>query len=453
MPLPASLVQSAAFSGGNGLVCTLSGVTIGNLIVVSAGYNASGGTGTHASASSGVFWLDNTNNQARDSPILGGTAGQMYGLATAASVSVTVAGNGPSEVDATIWEFTPGGVEYLFASTNGTSAAPAVSITPGFGGQPIVAACGRPSGQITAAPGAPWTGSGALPALGNSAYLVDSGGGLETATWTGANAGWATGAVSYMPTKWQYHLELGAQFGTALSGVKLLQPIVGDLIIVAALIYGSGAGSTGPTISDTGSGGWSNFNSIPVTTLVGSGLNAMLATWWKIATAADYNGGSGFTVTVAGTVGTSSHQVVCDAEIFRIVNPAAPFITVDLAASSTAFAGSSVSTASWSPSVGSAHPGSLDELCYTCRAGLISVAAPSGTNTFTATSSAANIRELQPTGFVRGALVCQGMIGGLQASATAGTNVFELTWTGAQAVLVAAGTFFYLGADTQVLIV
>jgi len=31
--------------------------------------------------------------------------------------------------------------------------------------------------------------------------------------------------------------------------------------------------------------------------------------------------------------------------------------------------------------------------------------------------------------------------------------VFELTWTGAQAVLVAAGTFFYLGADTQVLIV
>jgi len=108
MPLPASLVQSAAFSGGNGLVCTLSGVTIGNLIVVSAGYNASGGTGTHASASSGVFWLDNTNNQARDSPILGGTAGQMYGLATAASVSVTVAGNGPSEVDATIWEFTPG---------------------------------------------------------------------------------------------------------------------------------------------------------------------------------------------------------------------------------------------------------------------------------------------------------------------------------------------------------
>lgn len=456
MPLSPSLVQSAAFTGANNLAVSLSNVNVGDLIVITSGFNASGGTGPTMVSSSGVYWLDGTGNFGKIlATVLGAQCGLYYGIATASSVSATIAGNAPTEIDATIWEFSTGGISYASASTNFSGGSPrAVSITPNFPNQIVVGAAARASGgQVTAAPGAPWTASGALPAIGNSVSVIDASGAIETASWTGTGGQtWALGLNSFMASAWQYHLDLSAQFGgtTGPIGPQLVKPALGDLMVVAWWARGTGGAPTGPTITDTGSGGWNQIANI-APTAIDSGQVGMLAMWWKIAAAADVNGGAGFSVTITGHTGGTGQSISAEVDVFRITNPGTPAISIDLAANTTAVAADGT-TASWSPSVGSGGAGQIaDELCVTFL-GAITPGAPAGSNTFTGVTTAANLKELQPTGFVRGDLVGQYMVG-VQASPTAGSNVFANQWTNSVKSLLAGATFYYLGGDLQVMIV
>ena len=100
-----------------------------------------------------------------------------------------------------------------------------------------------------------------------------------------------------------------------------------------------------------------------------------------------------------------------------------------------------MATKSWSPTPsGSSHSGFTDALAVTGNYGFGSRGAPTGTNTFTGTSSAANLAIAIAAGDT---LFCQQYVGGVQASATAGTNVWENTWTTSNTALLTGATFVY----------
>jgi hypothetical protein len=235
-----------------------------------------------------------------------------------------------------------------------------------------------------------------------------------------------------MPTSWTHP---GTTGPIAASSVTFT-PNVGELLVLYWTETRNAApADTSATASDTGSGGWTQIG------FAGSTVGAFVAAsaWWKVASTLDA-GGITATVTPAGGGGVPSVTLI---GVDRFGAPAGSGISADLGAA----AFNNLATAmNLSPSVGSAHSGALDELAWACL----------GTNltnggmltwTYTGTSPATNMATA-------GNNVDLGsqFVGGVQASATAGTNVWALGWNSLRAAAAVAATFVYSAAG-QVLIV
>lgn len=240
-----------------------------------------------------------------------------------------------------------------------------------------------------------------------------------------------------MATNWTWESALSKvqSGGTQALTTAAVVPAVGDLMVCTA---GNSSGTTvgtGFTIGDSSSGGatWTAILGTMQTT-----SKITLQGWWKVANAADNNAGSGITVTTTSTGGTGSFSSRSEVDIFRLPAGSAN-IQADIAASTGT--ASTVTTQSWSPASGTTHPNFTDALAFTSLyTGTVSNGGVTSTNTFTGTSAAANLALAVTT---NDTLLANQFVGGVQASATAGTNVWENTWTTARPPAELGVTFVY----------
>lgn len=173
-----------------------------------------------------------------------------------------------------------------------------------------------------------------------------------------------------------------------------------------------------------------------------------LVAWWKIANAADVNGGSGITVTAtqsAGT-GTTVNEIECD--VFR-VPPGFEVVGIDAQGTQGTLAAVATlaTTATTKPS---SNPANTDALAWTALSMVPATAAGNGgltgTNTFTGTSSPANLASCVTTA---NQLLANQFVGGVQGSATAGSNVWVNTWTTPRTGAAIIGATFVYAPSSQ----
>lgn len=212
-------------------------------------------------------------------------------------------------------------------------------------------------------------------------------------------------------------------------------------MFVSARNLSNGADNTAFTIADSSVGGaaWTALPPGPY-----SSAKMLCQGWWKIANANDHNGGAGITVTATagGGSGTQSCEVECD--IFRLPSGYA-VVGIDTYGDVLGTA-TGVTTLSAPGSVGSNDPGFTDALAISVLAAGSgnSLGGPTGSNTFTGTSAAANLAVCIAT---NDTILANQYVGGVQASATAATNVWKNTWTTSRAQAVVLGaTFVYKSA-------
>lgn len=211
-------------------------------------------------------------------------------------------------------------------------------------------------------------------------------------------------------------------------------PNTGDLLFLSWSTARSGAGVTSAAPTDTGSGGWTAVGAINSL----GGTFTRVQAWWKVATSSDFNSGSGITITVTATGGSGSiTNTFVEADVFRLASGTTP--AIDLA---TSFGqqGATVTTVSRNPASGSSNSSFTDELAITALYTTGSNGGITGTNTFTGTSSAKNLAICLTA---NDAQLCNQFVGGVQASATAGSNTWVNTWTTAQFEAIFAATFSY----------
>ena len=239
-----------------------------------------------------------------------------------------------------------------------------------------------------------------------------------------------------MATNWTYSGASAIGSGVSSAVVAVIPPVGSLMVVSGRCVETISVSSIG--ISDTGSGGWQAIDGAISAKMICQG-------WWKIATSADYNGGSGINVTVTqtGGVGTAVHEAECD--IFTV--PAGYGI---LGLDTYGYAvGGTVSTLSATGSVGSSYSSSTDALAWTLLAMPTSNTngGRTSTNTFTGTSAAANLANCVTTA---NTLLLNQYVGGVQASATAATNVWVNTWTNARTGPVVVGAVFQLSPPVAV---
>lgn len=278
--------------------------------------------------------------------------------------------------------------------------------------------------------------------MGRVAWRDKYHGGAPTDHWHKFQGEWAAQAASVssatgaamVGTLWSFISAASAIAQVTTATVACTpKPNVGDLMVMSWTSVRTTA-FTSAAVTDTGSGGWQTINSI-----LTAGTFTTQQCWWKVATAADFNNGTGITVTVTGTGGSGTFSQLVEADVFRLPSGYA-VIGIDLARGLVG--GSTVSTLSWSPTVGSFYSGFTDALAFTSWSSPLqsSSGGVTGTNTFNGTSAAANLATTIATN--NGILLNQ-YVGGVQTSATAGTNVFENTWTTARGPIVTGATFVY----------
>ena len=221
--------------------------------------------------------------------------------------------------------------------------------------------------------------------------------------------------------------------GTTVVGT-ISKPSSGDLLVVGGDASAVGTPTT-LTISDNSSGGasWTAFSGAPFSN---SGNTSLTGGWWKIANATDAANLTAITLTQNGTVSIRINTITV--EEYSVTGGGT--IGIDLVGHSGS--ASPVSTISFSPASGSAQSTNTDELAWAFVAapGASSMGAPTGTNTFTGTSSAAAFNNGATT---NENYILSRYVGGVQASATAGTNVWKLTWTTAENCDSVGATFYY----------
>ena len=238
-----------------------------------------------------------------------------------------------------------------------------------------------------------------------------------------------------MATNWTFESGVSAvgSGATLALATGTVTPQVGDLMVMSGGLSGTGT-LTSYSISDSSSGGasWT-------ATLGAVETSGTLHTqgWWKIANAAD---AVGITVTATGVGLTGpSHRVECD--IFRLPLGFS-VVGADIAAGGAS--GSAVSTLSWSPASGSGK-GFTDALALTSLyTGTLSnggISSTAQTNTFTGTSAQSSNMAVALT--TNQTVLAVQYIGGVQASGTAGTNVWKNTWTTAHGLVTVGSTFIY----------
>lgn len=253
-----------------------------------------------------------------------------------------------------------------------------------------------------------------------TAYVFGSGKGFAAAS-SAPTPGWTFKAGSS---------GVGSNAG-AVAVTATITPATGDLLCLMAWQFRT-TPFTSVAISDNGSGGWTSLGSFR------SLGTASGQAYYKIATAADFNSGSGITVTAtaAGGSGTIFNNFV-EVDVFGLVGTS-PVLDISSSAST-----SLVTTDSISPAAGSTHAAFTDELAWTGFGGQnggTGAGPPTGSNTFTGTSAAKALTECIATNdhfvFCQYATHCQ-------ASATAGTNVWKNTWTNPVNDIFFGATFAY----------
>lgn len=215
----------------------------------------------------------------------------------------------------------------------------------------------------------------------------------------------------------------------------------GELLIVTYTCGSAGGTPTGATITDTGANaGWQQF----VNGIQGPS-GAFTFSWWRLSTPADVGGGIIVSCSGTGTFTANGSSITSGSW-----SVAAGFAIAGMDLLATDAVVSSVTTASFSPSVGSIRPADSDELAYLS---LTATFTGSDSSTFAGTSPSTAMNQRQEANNGAFNLTAMSSLEGVQASATAGTNVFSATWgLSAPANLVGA-TFFYESSGQQVMIV
>lgn len=250
----------------------------------------------------------------------------------------------------------------------------------------------------------------------------------------GSGGGFAVSSTPPPANAWTFQSAASGQnLSAALTTAITTVPNVGDLMVVPAMGWDNSTAPTSLTVTDTGSGGWT-----AATALVTDVPNASaMRLFFKVALAADHNGGAGITVTItqSGGSGGGTHTAG-ECAVFRLSS--GTIGGVDLAASIAATG--TGTTLSFSPASGSSQPTATDELAYTMTLAIAISTGPTGTNTFTGASSTKNLTATltaQHANFF-GSYATQ-----VQAAATAGGNVFVTSWTGATTAQALAATFYH----------
>lgn len=243
-----------------------------------------------------------------------------------------------------------------------------------------------------------------------------------------------------MATNWSFHSAASNQFESATNTVSgTVVPNTGELLAVGGWGGTSATNYTSYTLSDTGSGGWSSIGSF-LTSSDPAGKWAAQS-WWKIATAADHNGGSGFTITLTGNGGTGPTSTRFEVDAFSL-GAGLVVAGIDAFGATIDAPNSAVNTYTLSGSVGSSVPSNLDELVW----GFLAVDTPPGGGPWSCTwqgTTPASPTAMTSTGFS----VDSDMHGfyslGVQASATAATNQWVASWGFNRLPALAGGTFYY----------
>jgi hypothetical protein len=216
-------------------------------------------------------------------------------------------------------------------------------------------------------------------------------------------------------------------------------PHTGDLMICAWGADRATTAFTSATIADTGSGGWTS-----ISPGFQNRSTRSSQAWWKVATSSDFNGGSGITITVTGSGGSSTIAAVIECDVFRLPTGYS-VVGIDIAGGATP---TSATTASWHPGSGSTSATFTDALAYSnATSGTNSRGVVTGTNTFTGTSTAAALTQCFTQGSAAD-FICGQYVGGVQASSTAASNTWVNTWTNSVGPNVIGATFTYQAAIT-----
>lgn len=239
-----------------------------------------------------------------------------------------------------------------------------------------------------------------------------------------------------MATNWSFIAAASSQTksgtGAAIASPSLPNP--GDLMICSWAATTTTAPFTVVTAIDGGSAGW-----IPFPQGIQVRGNLTSRSFWKIATAADFNNGSGITTTVTGSGQTGTITADVETDVFRLP---AGFVVLGIDASGGATP-TAATTTTWHGSVGASFPNFTDALAYS------NTLSPTGnrgmvinTNTFAGTSAAAALAQCFTAGTLNQFIGGQ-YVGGVQGSATPGSNTWVNSWTNSVGPNVIGATFVY----------
>jgi hypothetical protein len=234
-------------------------------------------------------------------------------------------------------------------------------------------------------------------------------------------------------TLWTPRAATGFSASTAaFSGT--VTPQVGDLIIITWHGNRATTAFTGVTIGDTGSGGWTGFSTMQTRVLM-TGL-----TWFKQATSADFNGGSGITVTItaSGGSGTIANYALVDSFFLNVTGGSAYIIAGDILSATTSAATTTITV---TPGAGSGL-GQTDELAYFAYSSNSAPGNATGTNTFTATTPTRQLIQIANPGLLLGTV--REYAGLNQPNATAANNKWVATWASSIGGIASAGTFRWI---------
>lgn len=271
--------------------------------------------------------------------------------------------------------------------------------------------------------GTTWASAGAAPSSHNWVALTSDTHGNWIAI---GNADFRSIVSVFGSTNWT----ITGQVGAAAASVAVV-PNTGELMLVSFTRTLATTADTSHSMADTGSGGW---------TQLGFDHSGQTATsgWWKVATAADHNGGAGITITGSGAGGSGAVNLVaigCDRALPGTGNAVKGS---DL----TAHGNASASSIGFSPASGSTQTTKLDELSWACVGGNASLGGLQGGSTFRGSSSLnAQTQSVNQVGL----LSCYGSPN--QASATAGNNAWSLSLGSLRNIAAVGGTFYYAPAS------
>jgi hypothetical protein len=209
---------------------------------------------------------------------------------------------------------------------------------------------------------------------------------------------------------------VSADLGVTNPTTATVIPTVGDLMVVSSSIYIATTVPTSGAVTDTGSGGWTliGFQRYTGNPYLGLGC------WFKVAASADNNSGAGITVTVtfAGGAGTVYHSIA-EVDCFALSTGGPPL--GDLTGGTSGYGSS---TLTFSAAAGSSYPTNSDALAWGAWGGNAGAGGLGTPSNFAGTSTAKALNLINAT---HDSFLSNGYVTAVQGSATAATNVWNLS--------------------------